>query len=178
MRPSRLVNIALTESKFLVILGIGNAVRMDDGAGIKTVEMLECDPELEPFKITFSYLNMGGFDILDEIDGFNYAIIVDAADIPGLQPGEIYHLPNFQDYKNKQINEISGFSSHGTGVLHVLKYANMGGYQIPQNIEIYGIQVKETEYFSEQLTPEVANGVETLLKQLKTRINYIFADYP
>jgi len=149
---------------------------MDDGAGIKTVEKLECDPDLIPHNITFTYLNTGGFDILDEINGFNNAIIVDAADIPGLKPGEIYHLPNIQEWENKQLDELAGFSSHGTGILHVLKYANMAGYQIPKHIEIYGIQIKETEYFSEKITPEVASGVEALITRLKKRILDLFTD--
>ena len=60
----------------------------------------------------------------------------------------------------------------------MLKYANVAGYQIPQSIEIYGIQIKETEYFSEQLTPEVANGVDILITRLKTRINELFSGLP
>jgi len=165
--------ILLTSTNFLVVLGVGNSVRMDDGAGIRVVEKLESDVELNQLDISFRYLNTGGFDILDEIDGFQNAIIIDAASMAdkGLKPGEFFHLTDIGKMKSKP---ALGVSSHGLGVLSVLKYADIGGYEIPESIEIYGIQVKTTNYFSEELTPEVALGVQKLVKQVKKRILSLF----
>ncbi|MFX0096044.1 MAG: hydrogenase maturation protease [Candidatus Hodarchaeota archaeon] len=164
----------MNESKFLIVLGIGNSVRMDDGAGIRVVERLSNDNTLKKLKITFSFLNTGGLDILDEIDGYKRAIIVDAADMPNqLKPGEIIHLT---DLTKLAVDGIAGVSSHGIGLLSVLKYAKTGGYQTPEFIEIYGIQVKETGYFSESLTSEVATGVNTLVERLKKYILVLFSD--
>ncbi len=158
-----------SESNNLVILGVGNSIRMDDGAGIRVVEQLEQDLSLQSAKIAFKYLNTGGFDILDEIDGYRHAIIVDAADMPdqGLKPGDIFHCPNLHELV---IEEARGISSHGIGVLHVLKYAEVGNYHPPPIIEVYGIQVKETRYFGDELTPEVAAGVMKLTNRLKQHI--------
>jgi hydrogenase maturation protease len=163
------------EAKNLVILGIGNSIRMDDGAGIRVVEQLEQDISLRSLKIAFKYLNTGGFDVLDEIDGYKQAIIVDAADMPdqGLKPGNIFYCPNLHELV---IEEVGGISSHGIGVFNVLKYAKMGNYQAPPIIEVYGIQVKETKYFSEELTPEVAGGVEKLVTHLKNHIFSLMKD--
>lgn len=160
--------------KALVVLGIGNDIRMDDGAGIRVVECLEKDPSLEHLNISFKYLNTGGFDILDEIDGYERAIIVDAASMTdqGLKPGEFFHISNLSEYKKGQ---PVGVYSHGVGVLQILGYAEVGGYQVPQQIEVYGIQVKETGYFSEELTPEVTKGVEGLVNILKKRIIAFFS---
>ena len=165
-----------TEAKNLVVLGIGNSIRMDDAAGIRVVEQLELDLSLQSLKIAFKFLNTGGFDILDEIDGYKQAIIVDAADMPdqGLKPGDIFHCPNLHELVSE---EVGGISSHGIGVLHVLKYAKMGNYQPPPIIEVYGIQVKETKYFSEELTPEVAGGVEKLVTRLKSHIFSLMKDH-
>lgn len=159
----------MTSSKFLVVLGIGNSIRMDDGAGIRVVEQLEKDKTLEKLLISFKFLNTGGLDILDEIDGYERAIIVDAASMAdqGLKPGEFYYLENLNDLKIEQTNEIS---SHGVGVFGFLKYAKVGGYSVPNPIEIYGIQIKETGFFSEDLTPEVANAVNELVIVLKNKI--------
>ncbi len=163
----------LTESKFLVVLGVGNAIRMDDGAGIRVVECLEQDPSLKHLEISFKYLNTGGFDILDEIDGYKIAIIVDAASMTdqGLKPGEFFHICDLGKYAKGQ---PVGVSSHGVGVLQVLGYAEAGGYQVPNQIEVYGIQVKETGFFSEELTPEVADGVKKLVNVLRESILNIF----
>ena len=164
----------LTDSKFLILVGIGNTIRMDDGAGIRVVEHLEHDPTLTSLDITFRYLNTGGFDILDEINGYTHAILMDAANIDGLPPGEIFHFPNVRSQTNDLPDGTGGMSSHGMGVLHVLKYADMAGYQVPHIIEIYGIQIKETEYFSEDMTPEVSAGVTKLVNLLRTKILDLF----
>jgi hydrogenase maturation protease len=160
----------LSESKQLLVLGIGNYIRMDDGAGLRTVEYLEQDETLKDMKISFKYLHTGGLDILDEINGYKHVIIVDAASMTdrNLNPGEYFHIEDL--YKLKQ-NQPSGISSHGVGVLSVLKYAEVGGYELPDQIEIFGIQVKETEIFGEALTLEVEEGVKKLVHFLKNHIS-------
>lgn len=167
----------MTDSKFLVVLGVGNDIRMDDGAGIRVVEYLEQDSNLKNLVISFKYLNTGGFDILDEIDGYQKAIIVDAASMTdqGLKPGEFFHIEDLSQYATGQ---PVGVSSHGVGVLQILGYAEAGGYRLPDLIEVYGIQVKETGFFSEELTPEVAEGVKKLVQILKERILNLLKDHP
>lgn len=164
----------MTAPKFLVVLGIGNDIRMDDGAGIRVVERLSRDDNLKNLEIDFKFLNTGGFDILDEIDGYRRAIIIDAADMSekGLKPGDIVHLTNLAELA---VDQTSGISSHGIGLLHVLKYAKAGNYRIPEFIEIHGIQVKETEYFSENLTPEVEAGVNKLVEEMRKYILDLFS---
>ncbi|MHA1940495.1 MAG: hydrogenase maturation protease [Candidatus Hodarchaeales archaeon] len=164
----------MSNNPFLIVLGIGNSLRMDDGAGIRVVESLSKDKNLKNLDIEFSYLNTGGLEILDVIDGFERAIIVDAASMAdqGLKPGEFYHLTNLHDLTT---TERGGISSHGVSVFDVLKYGEIGGYQIPNPIEIYGIQIKETGFVSEDLTPEVARGVNKLVTLLKNRILDMFS---
>ena len=76
-------------------------------------------------------------------------------------------MENLHDLEVKKPSEIS---SHGIGALEVLEYAKIGGYEIPDPIEIYGIQVKEINIVSEELTPEVATAVKELVNILKDRI--------
>ncbi len=163
----------LSKSKKLVVLGVGNSIRMDDGAGIRVVEQLEQDETLKHLEISFQYLNTGGLDILDAIDGFEHAIIVDAASMAdqGLKPGDLFYLENLNEI---DIRQSSGISSHGVGVLPVLKYAKMGGYKVPNPIEIYGVQIKEIGFISEELTPEVRKGVNKLIPKLKKHILSLF----
>ena len=108
---------------------------MDDGVGIRVVECLEKDPIIQPLPVTFQYLNTGGFAILDKIDGYSHAILVDAADMPekGLKPGEIIHIENITTFSEQT---ISGTSSHGLTLRQVLQYAKIGGYKPPPIIEL------------------------------------------
>ncbi|MFW9780437.1 MAG: hydrogenase maturation protease [Candidatus Heimdallarchaeota archaeon] len=159
----------------LVILGIGNTVRMDDGAGIRVVEELEKNERLKTFDVAFKYLNTGGLDILDAIDGYQYAIIVDAAsmDDQGYNPGDIIHFPDLYAFKDKYQEEIS---SHSMGVIPVMNFAEIGNYNLPSKIEVYGIQVKETRYFSEQLTDAVKAGVTRLTSILVKKVINFYND--
>ena len=159
----------MSSSKVLVVLGVGNSIRMDDAAGLRVVEHLEKEKTLQQLDVSFKYLHTGGLDILDEIDGYNRAIIVDAASMAdqGLKPGEFFHLKNLHDL---EVRQSSGISSHGIGVLDVLEYAKIGGYNIPDPIESYGIQIKEIGFVSEELTEEVSVGVEKLVIILKDKI--------
>lgn len=160
--------------RFLVVLGIGNTIRMDDGAGIRVVEELKKVKSLKNLDISFKCLNSSGIEILDEINGYKQAIIVDAASTSNqeLRPGEIFHLDNLNEFKTEQTNEIS---SHGIGVLGIMKYAKKGGHNLPNPIEVYGIQIKETNSFIEDLTPEVSKAVKELVIILKDRILKLFS---
>lgn len=165
----------MNRSKFLVILGIGNSIRKDDGAGIRVVENLELDEDLKKFNICFRFLNTGGFDILDLINGYKHAIIVDAASMEdqGLKPGEYIHIANLNSLDRKESTNIF---SHGIGILEILNYANLESYEMPHQIEIFGIQIKEIDCFSEILSPEVEECVVRLTKLLKSRIINYFSD--
>jgi hypothetical protein len=44
------------------------------------------------------------------------------------------------------------------------------GYDIPEDICIYGIEVKELRKFSEALTPEVANRLDDIVETIKRDI--------
>ena len=177
INDQRRVQCRMASSKSLVVLGVGNSIRMDDAAGLRVVEGLEREKSLQGLDVSFKYLHTGGLDILDEIDGYKHAIIVDAASMAdkGLKPGEFFHLKNLHDLKDQQPSGV--VSSHGIGVLEVLKYAKIGGYQIPDPIEIYGIQVKEIGFVSEELTPEVEEAVNKLIVVLKSEILDFFSEF-
>ncbi len=45
----------MASSKFLVVLGVGNSIRMDDAAGLRVVESLEKENILQKLNISFKY---------------------------------------------------------------------------------------------------------------------------
>ncbi|MFW9855108.1 MAG: hydrogenase maturation protease [Candidatus Thorarchaeota archaeon] len=169
--------MSLSPKAPLVILGIGNTVRMDDGAGIRAVEELEKNERIKTFDIAFKYLNTGGLDILDAIDGHQYAIIVDAASLDDQEynPGDIIHFPDLYALKDRYHEEIS---SHSMGVIPVMNFAEIGNYNLPSRVEVYGIQVKETRYFSEELTEAVRAGVTRLTSILVKKVISFYNELP
>ncbi len=148
------------------MLGIGNTLRKDDGVGIVLVESLERELVDHP-SIAFETMQTGGIDILGSIEGFDLAIIIDAA-FMNAEPGEARWLPVGKSDKSIRLYS----STHSVGVLETIQMARtIENLDMPEKIAVLGIQAKETKGFGENLTSEVAAGAKTafgmVVKKLK-----------
>ncbi|MHA2270305.1 MAG: hydrogenase maturation protease [Candidatus Hodarchaeales archaeon] len=152
--------------KSAIVLGIGNTLRKDDGVGIVLVESLEQKLVDQP-SIAFETMQTGGIDILGSIEGFDLAIIIDAA-FMNARPGEARWLPVGKSDTNIRLYS----STHSVGVLETIQMARtIENLDMPEKIAVLGIQVKETKGFGENLTSEVAAGAKIafgmIIKKLK-----------
>ncbi|MFW9914086.1 MAG: hydrogenase maturation protease [Candidatus Thorarchaeota archaeon] len=150
-----------SNQKSAVILGIGNTLRIDDGVGIVLVESLEQNLAGQP-NIAFETMQTGGIDILGSIEGFDLAIIIDAA-FMNANPGEARWLPVGKSDRNIRLYS----STHSAGVLETIQMARtIQNLDMPEIIVVLGIQVKETKGFGENLTEEVAVGAKTAFQMI------------
>ena len=84
-----------------IILGLGNLLFTDDGAGILIARDLK--KRIDQKDITIIEDTIGGLDILDKIAGYEKAIIIDAIQTPRGCPGSVYRLesgPNLHFFQN------------------------------------------------------------------------------
>jgi len=142
----------------ITVLGIGNRLMMDDGIGLYVVENLKNKDMYHDLKYV-----IGETDIdfcLDEIQGSDYLIVVDAVST-GNKPGEITIKP---------LNEAlpvfnAGLSAHNLHFMDILT-------RTVRDIKgiLVGIEVSEVNYkigLSEVLTqklPEIADKVGNLIR--------------
>ena len=142
----------------VVILGIGNTLKLDDGAGVEVVRKLEI--------LNTKYETNSKFQILKYLDGGSAPenltgeikkskpdtlVIVDAVDFKG-QPGEVRVIPE------ERVSD-AGFTTHN---MSMRTYINFLREDLPQlKVVIVGIQPK-TVAFGEGLSPEVEKGVEEI----------------
>jgi hydrogenase 3 maturation protease len=130
----------------IAILGIGNRLKRDDGAGSILAENLSLrgltsfDSAVVPENFTGA-LRKAAPDTL---------IIVDACAM-GLKPGE------FRKIALKRIDDEDTFSSHSPGIIELISYI---GEFIPEIIFI-GIEPESMD-FGEGLNPEVQDGIKIL----------------
>ncbi|MHB1688865.1 MAG: hydrogenase maturation protease [Ignavibacteriaceae bacterium] len=150
--------------KPILILGMGNLLLGDDGAGIVAVEKLKeefCEQE----EIKFESTSWGGFRIIDLLKGFNTAIIIDAFKTGSNPPGFIYIMNQ---------NNFSGsarmVSFHDINFATAIEFARKLGLKMPDNIIVYGIEAKEIDTFSETLSPEVEEAVNKCVEEIKRTI--------
>lgn len=147
----------------LLVLGIGNLLMNDDGAGVRAVQKLA-----EEFPQSDDILVMDGgtlgLDLLGYIEQTDNLIIADAVEF-GLKPGTVIRL------EGEDIDPVfeNRLSAHQMGMKDILTTAELMGIR-PKNITLFGMQSENTECDIE-LSPEVAAGMEKFIGHIREEIH-------
>ena len=149
-----------------IILGLGNPVRADDSVGLRVAQALA--ERLSSPEVTVIEASVSGLDILDLLVGYERAIIIDAIQTKGGQPGQIYRLE-----PGTFVATRHSANPHSVDFATALELGERLGLALPRGMVIFGIEVAEVNSFSEECTPEVAAAVpvcvEMVLQELVTR---------
>ena len=142
--------------KRVAVIGIGNVLMSDDGAGVKVLELLQGKL---PEGVTTIELATGGMTLLHKLEGLDTAIICDAADFGGT-PGEV------RVFSPDEIESVKtiGYSLHDIDIMKVLEMAKELGH-LPGSVFIVAIQPVNLS-FSEELSPEVAASLPELASRI------------
>ncbi len=141
--------------KTTAIIGIGNTLMSDDGAGVRVLEQLN---EL-PDHVAVVELATGGMSLLHHLEKYQKVIIVDAVDFDG-KPGEI------RIFEPDDVTSVKtvGYSLHDLDILAVLKLANKLG-SLPDSVVIAAVQPASLE-MKEGLSQPVKNALPSLAHQI------------
>jgi len=132
-----------------LILGLGNPILSDDGAGLRVAKALE--DRLNQEEVTVMETSVAGLDFLDLLAGYDRAIIIDAVQTVGGKAGQIYRLePEAFDTTRH------ASTPHDVNFATALELGNKLGLALPQKIIIFAIEVENVMEFSDQPTPAVA----------------------
>jgi hydrogenase maturation protease len=140
-----------------LILALGNPILSDDGVSWKIVDLLPDDlPHVDIIKSSAATM-----DIIPRLAGYDRLIIIDAIQLNTAPPGTVhcFKLGDFTD-------TIRRSSPHDINFATALQMAKEWGYTIPEDIRIYGIEVKELLQFSENCTPEVTDKLSEIVEQI------------
>lgn len=151
--------------KRTLILGLGNVLMDDDGAGVVVVNDLKnCLKESEHLKI----IDGGtlGLDLLNFIQWAEKLIIVDAIDMD-FEPGTVIKA------EGEDIDPIfeSKLSPHQMGLKDILLAAELLE-QRPEDIVLFGIQVKSINMnmtLSDEVSKNLSKLKEHVLKELNIK---------
>jgi hydrogenase maturation protease len=133
----------------VAIIGIGNLIKSDDGAGLRVIRSLEGKV---PSGVELVEGSVYCADLFTFLDGKSKAIFVDAIDA-GEEPGAVFRFSP-QEIKQKAALSVS---VHDFGLYELIATARLMG-QCPEDIVIFAIQVEHVE-FGDQLTEKVAAAV-------------------
>ena len=145
----------------IIVLGIGNTLRRDDGTGIRVIQEFWKKEE----KSGISFVDGGTSpDLLSLLDpNIEKLVIVDALR-GGKVPGYIYRLEMDESHISEQATE----SLHGLGVLDGLKMMKMLGTQ-PRKVVLIGLEPSDTSH-GLQLSPLIESRLPDLIGAVENEI--------
>ena len=139
----------------VLIIGIGNKFREDDGAGIYIVEQLAQKINLPD--IYFAQSSGEGTEIMSLWEDFNNVCLFDAL-MKNDQPGRIVH---FTAKDCKIPSDLFKYSSHAFSLAEAVELARVLN-KLPKQVEIFGIEGKRFG-FGEGLSEEVQQACTELV---------------
>lgn len=138
-----------------VVIGIGNVLLSDDGAGIYAIRELE--KRSLPSGVSLIEGGTGGIEIMQHIQQGRNVLIIDSVDT-GSKPGTIYKFY----YDEASLSTETRISMHDLGPIEVCYLAESWGVLREKPI-IFGIQPQSLDWGFE-LTLEVSRKLPELVE--------------
>lgn len=149
-------------NKHLLVLGVGNILLGDDGAGVRVIRKLGKE---YLFSENVELYDGGtlGIRLLEPVCRADFAIVVDAVRAGGI-PGDIYRIEG-EDLSKKIPQKIS---IHELNVAEVLIYAEELGRK-PETVVI-GIEPGDWTSWSAELSKPIRNRMEAFVAAVLVEI--------
>jgi hydrogenase maturation protease len=135
----------------VLVLCLGNAIRRDDAVALHVADALEAE-RLAGAVVRRSAAS--GLYLLDEMEGFDRVVVVDAVRTGVHPPGTVLSFPL------EELHAPEGPSPHSIGLPSALARARSAGAPVPSRVHVVAVEVEDMESVGEGLTPAVAAAVE------------------
>lgn len=143
-----------------VIIGMGNPLLRDDGAGIRAVRALEGIVG-DRQDLDLLELYTGGMRLMEEMGGYERAFVVDAMVTGRHEPGTVMAFSP-ADF----ITTRHTISTHDTDFRVSLEMAHLLGLPIPADIRFWGVEAVDVDSFSEELTGPVEAAIPRIIEKI------------
>jgi hydrogenase maturation protease len=146
-------------SRRVVVIGLGNAMRGDDAAGLHAARRLAHEPGVDV------RVHEGeGVDLLDLWADADVAILVDAVR-SGAPPGTIHHADASTRALAVTFDRPSG---HAIGAAATIELARALD-QLPATVLVYGVEGRDFT-LGAALSPPVADAIDPLVQAVRSEI--------
>jgi len=150
-----------------MILGIGNDILMDDGIGPRIVKTLENKyplPEMEYHTTT-----LGGLDILEFINGYDWVVFIDAIKTKGGVPGTVYEFTP-EDFKET----LHLTNIHDVSFLTAIELGKHLDLRVPKYMHIFAVEIIEDQVFGEEFSPPLKERFEQIIEEIHKKIQTLY----
>ncbi len=155
--------------KKTLVIGLGNPILGDDGAGwhiTKAAEALCQGGECKD-AVKFEKAASGGLSLMEQMVGYEKVIIADSIITPEGQVGAIHSkplsaLPNLRTAHSN--------SSHDVSLQAALETGRKMRLELPEDVWVVAIEIEPSYTFSESLTPAVAAAIPEAAQLVQERL--------
>jgi len=150
------------------IIGLGNTILTDDGVGVYAAREVRrvLDEHDSAHSADVVESEVGGFDLMELMTGWDRVILLDSIQFDGVAPGTLLELDPKDLRTSLRIRSV-----HDIDLPTVLKLGRMMGLQMPAQVLIYAIQAEDAHTLGETMTPAVrqamAKAVEVVLNRIE-----------
>lgn len=154
----------MPEKRDILIIGIGNPFRCDDGVGYFVIDQLM---DADVTDATLLKMNPDGYALMEAWKDREWVIIVDAA-VSGEPTGTVRQF----DGLTEQIpRDISPVSSHSINLAETISLAYTLD-QLPEHLVVFAIEARNFEHGTE-LSPEVREAGIRVAREIESLIEGI-----
>ncbi|MFH1531037.1 MAG: hydrogenase maturation protease [Pseudomonadota bacterium] len=157
----------------VTVLGLGNAVLTDDSVGLRVAERVAEDLRRHPLPPCISVEvvcnEAGGWEILDDVEGADALLLVDAILDKELRPGDFAWFPR-KVFTSPRLTGV-----HNMDVFTAMDFARRHGMKMPDDIHVLGVGVEDTRTFSETCTPAVERAIPVIAEAVARRLSELAA---
>lgn len=153
----------------ILILGLGNVLRGDDGVGTAVISALQT--QSLPDEIDLVDGGIAGLEIVLLLQKYNRVIVVDAAEM-GLEAGEWRAFEGETAVLPVNPSSMNG-TLHGTGFAEALTLAEALG-TLPEELLVFGVQPERVGW-GEGLSARVETAVYEVCEAICAKLLLIFA---
>jgi hydrogenase maturation protease len=147
----------MVHKNHVLVLGIGNTIRGDDGIGIHVARYLK---KRLPGQFKVKELSTGGLDLMEMMAGYHKAVLIDAVQTLEGEPGNVYHY-SLQECSDSM--HIASF--HSLNLSQLVALGTMIMKEKMPEISVLAIEAPNIDEFSEHLSPQIEERFDIIVEQ-------------
>jgi len=146
-----------------VIIGLGNTVLSDDGAGVYVARMLS--RRFESDDISVIETESAGMNLMEMLGGFERAFLIDAILLTGERAGTVFRL------RADDLRITPRLSScHDIDIVTAIELGKRLGLQMPDEVMIFAVQGQDMKTLHEGCTPQVERVLQPLADEIEALV--------
>ncbi len=156
----------MLETKDILVIGMGNTIRGDDGAGILALRELKARlGRTASQAVDFIEFEESNINLLHEIPGYKKIIIIDSISTGKAPIGQILKI-NCNDFQAFG----TSYSTHQLGIPRIFAIAKELGLAFSDDVAIFAIEINKNEAFCEDISDAVSFSIKELVNLIEIEL--------